>query len=105
MVDIADGVEPVTAAHAHRVVDVEPLPGAQADGIEADVVGARNAARRDEQFRRAHLVVVPVEGHDDLALLAAHRGRLGAQPHVDARLTQRRGHGVARERFDPTEQR
>ncbi|OMP13186.1 hypothetical protein COLO4_02121, partial [Corchorus olitorius] len=36
VVDVADGVQPVEAAHEERVVDIEPRPLFQPDGLEAE---------------------------------------------------------------------
>jgi hypothetical protein len=64
VVDVADGVQPVTAAHAHRVVDVEPRAGLEADGLEPDVARPRHAARRDEDLgcRDRSVASVTVDG-------------------------------------------
>ncbi len=44
MVDVADPVQPVGAGDAQAVVDVQPGAGFQADGLQAEVVGVRDAA-------------------------------------------------------------
>ena len=51
-VDVADGVEPVAAADPQPVVGLEEaaLAGLDADRVEADLLGARLAADRDEDL-------------------------------------------------------
>ncbi len=67
-VDVPDGVEPVGAADPEAVVDVQPGAGLQADRLQADVLGARGPAGREE-----HLV-----GLDAVAALQEHRDRSAA---------------------------
>jgi hypothetical protein len=77
VVHIADGVQPVTAAHAHRVVDVEPRAGLEAEvsSPTSPVRGtrpSRRGSRRRDRSVASVTVTVPV---------AASRAppRLGAQ--------------------------
>ena len=77
VVDVAGGVQPTTRhlAHRHGVVDVEPGPGREADGAEAEISGARPAAGGHQQLVRLHRASRRPSGHGDRAAGAAHRRR------------------------------
>ncbi len=73
MVDVPDGVEPVGAGDPEAVVDLQPGAGLQADRLQADVLGARGPAGREE-----HLVALDV-----VAALQDHGDRAGAPVPYD----------------------
>src|SRR5579864_6280853 len=61
-----------------------------ADLLQADLLGSRRAAHRDEQLLRPDLALVGVDAHAVARLLGALD--LGARPAVDARLLERAEH-------------
>ena len=56
MVDVADRVQPVGAAHEQRVVDLSQSPGLEADALEPEVAGARARGRSRRAPRSATTV-------------------------------------------------
>ena len=102
-VDVADAVEPGQALDLQRVVDVEVLPRLQADGVEADVAGARGPADRRPAPRRRGPRRRPCVSTTSVAL-AAGGGDVDAEPDVDAGVAQRRGDRLAGRGLGPRQQ-
>ncbi|MDQ1171580.1 hypothetical protein QE392_003384 [Microbacterium proteolyticum] len=97
MVDVADGVQPVEAAHQHRVIDVEPGAGVEADGIQPEIVCAGRATRRDEHLVGGHAGAVRQLEHDAPGVVAPCRRGIRPRLDRDAAIAQGRRHEFAGE--------
>lgn len=75
----------------------------EADGVQADVVGARGAAGGEEDLVGLDAVAAVGDGHDG-AVLPGHRPDRGAGADVDAGLGERLGDQFAGERLHAVEQ-
>ena len=104
VVDVAGGVEPVEALDQHRVVDVEPVAGGEPDGLEAEILGARRAAGRDEQLFGEHARTVGQLDHHVLVRAVTPTSASAPMQHVDAGLLERGLHQLAGERLAAGEQ-
>ena len=84
-VDVAQGVQPAAGQGADHagVVDLQPGPGDQAHGVQADVVGERGPAGGEQRLVGLHLAAV-FQGQGDRpgAARAAHPGDGDADPHI-----------------------
>lgn len=107
MVDVAEGVEPVTfdAADDAGRVHVQPGTRSEADCVQADVVGVGCAAGGEDDFVGLQLAAV-VEGEADRSggVGAAQGSHLHSDPYVRARLGQAACDELAREGFHPGQQ-
>lgn len=102
-VDVAGGVQPAAGnrGHPHAVVDVDPVAGSEADGLQSHVFGAWGAAGGDEQLVGLQLLPV-LQGHRHRPVLAGtvHTGHPGCGPHIHPAVAQQVGDQLPDEPLD-----